>query len=333
MTPKGSGIATAKVVASTNGGSMARRFYPISNDQMFKHVFGSDKELCRRLIELALETHITAVQYVQAQYESKDVGRRGGTYFDVLAITGTGQLIDVEMQSIERPGMVKRARLYSARLTREAWSRLLATEDEPGYDYSKLPNIAVIFVCDFDPLGIGLRRYTRSVQYSGVGEVDDGTAVVFLNAQGSGDDIEPDLAAFLDYVASNRCLPGKSAFVDEVAQKVTIANDDVTFREGFMDLDEKLWWSRQDGKKEGREEGHAEGREEGIQQGIEQGIQQGSREGSEQERSMISQLASRMVAEGRLDELPGILSDGQRLEAELRRYKIKPATRGVSGNA
>lgn len=273
----------------------------ILEDQMFKRVFGRNKELCRRLIELALDVPIAHVEFLEAQHESKNVGRPGGTYFDVLATTGSGELIDVEMQADSRPGLLQRARLYEGRLTNEAWSRYIAEHD--NYNYRNMPKVAVIFICNFDPLDGGARRYTGRMKYTGASSpADDGATIVLLNAKGSQGSISPDLAAFLDYVASGRFAPGASEFVDGVAREVAAASGEAGFREGLMDLNERLWWSRQDGIKEGRAEGESKG-------------------ASDQKRR-IAELARRMTADGRDGDLAAVLTDDARLEEELRRYGL-----------
>lgn len=285
---------------------MARRWVDITNDQMFKRVFGRNKELCRRLIELTLGEPIAEMEFVEAQHEAKDYTRPGGAYLDVMARTKAGELIDVEMQATRLPGIPQRARLYSARLTKEAWSGYVERHPD-SYDYSKLPRVAVVFVCAFDPLGAGLRRYTGRTVYDGSPDTKDGALTVLLNARGSGDDIDPDLAAFLDYVAGKHVEPSSSAFVDDVDNAVAAGNADTEFLEGIMNMDEKLWISKQEGLEEGRAAGIAEGRAEG--------------EATRQRK--IAELAECMASDGRQDDLVATLTDGARLEEELRRYGIE----------
>lgn len=163
------------------------------------------------------------------------------------------------------------------------------------YDYSSMPRVAVIFVCTFDPFGAGLRRYTGRTVYGGAPEADDGAVTVFLNAGGLGGDIDPDLAAFLDYVAGRDVTRGRSAFVDDVERAVEAGNEDGEFLGGIVDINEKLWISKQEGLTEG--------------------------EATQQRR--ISQLARRMAADGRQDELVATLTDKGRLEEEFRHYGIE----------
>lgn len=204
-------------------------------------------------------------------------------------------------QADKRPGILGRARLYAGRLTNEAWGRYVS--EHHNYDYTNMPKVAVIFVCNFDPLEDGVRRYTGKMYYTGDSKAtDDGLTCVLLNAQGSGGILDADLAAFLDYVASGRFAPGASEFVDEVAHEVAVANGEAGFREGLMDLDEKLWWSKQDGIEEGKQEGLAEG--------------------ANARQRQIAKLARRMASDGRDGELAAVLTDSALLEEELRRYGI-----------
>lgn len=264
------------------------------------------KELCRRLVELALGEPIEEVELVETQHESKELTRPGGAYLDVLARTAAGELVDVEMQATPRSDTAKRARLYSARLTKEAWSEHVEVAEERTYDYSELPRVAVVFVCDFDPLGKGLRRYTGRTVYDGSSDTDDGSVAVFLNARGSRGDLDPDLGAFLDYVAGRSVEPGSCAFVDDINAAVVRANEDPEFLEGVMQIDEKLWMSKQEGKEEGKAEGLAEGKA----------------AGAADQRHRISQLAKRMAADGRENALVATLTDERLLDEELRRYGI-----------
>lgn len=284
---------------------------PITNDQMFKRVFGRDKELCRRLVELALDEPIEDVEFVEVQHESRNLARPGGAYLDVLARTAAGELMDVEMQTMGRQGLVRRARLYSARLTQEAWSAHLEQGEDSPYDYGRLPRIAVVFVCTFDPFDAGLRRYTGRTVYDGAGNVDDGAVTVFLSSKGSGDVVDPDLAAFLDYVASGYVQPGRSAFVEGVDRAVEANNDDSEFLGGLVNTEEIIWIKSQQARAEGLAEGKSEG------------LAEGKAEGEAAQQRRISELAVRMAADGRQGELIATLTDTRLLDEELRRYGIE----------
>lgn len=280
---------------------------PISNDQVFKHVFGNDKELCRRLVELALGRPISSIEYLDVQHESSGVSSAGATYFDVLAMTETGEVIDVEMQASPARSLEFRGRVYLSRMTVDGWTRVKRTKNTRSY--ADVPRVALIFICGYDPLGDGCRRYTLRTRCVETDRwIDDGSIVVWLNAFGSGDDIDPELAAFLAYVAGDSTAAGKSDFVRTVADRVVATNEDHSFVEGVMDLEQKLWESHQDG----------------VDEGMEKGLERGMEEGAQKNQALVAGLARAMSADGRgSDEIADALSDVARFEEELGRYGIR----------
>ncbi|MGN0055452.1 MAG: Rpn family recombination-promoting nuclease/putative transposase [Atopobiaceae bacterium] len=273
------------------------KIYPISNDQVFKHVFGNDVELCRRLVELSLNRPIERVEYVETQHESARVGAPGATYFDVLATTETGEVIDVEMQASRAQAVERRARVYLARITVDEWSQVRTVSS--ARDYGFVPRAAVVFICDYDPMRAGRRRYTFEMRCNETDDLlGDGTQIVYLNARGSGDEIDSDLAAFLSYVAGEDSAAQSSDFVRAVADRVVATNEDQAFMEGVMDLEQKLWESREDGIEQGREQGR------------------------QIERENIRRLFEALQKDGRESELPDIIVDPKLLDEELNRYGI-----------
>lgn len=96
---------------------MAQTRVTITNNQTFKRVFGRDKELCRRLVELVLGEPIEEMEVVEVQHESLDLAMPWEAHADVLARTVSGALFDIEMQTEERPDIARRAMRRSGELT------------------------------------------------------------------------------------------------------------------------------------------------------------------------------------------------------------------------
>ena len=59
---------------------------------------------------------------------------------------------NVEMQASRRPVLGKRSRYYQSQMDMEML--------QSGIDYEELPKSFVVFICDFDPFGKELYRYT-----------------------------------------------------------------------------------------------------------------------------------------------------------------------------
>lgn len=244
---------------------------------VFKSVFGEDPEKCRRLLELALGTRIARVEVLQPEREL-DVhpGYRAGRV-DVLAEDAEGNRYDAEMQAQPRGNEVLRARHYQ--------SLMDALRLRKGEEVSELRRSVVVFVCDFDPVGAGLRRYDCVTTCLQTGEpVGDGRRLVMLNARGSGDEVDPSLGAFLRAVAGEDVVG--DPFVDGINAMIDAYVSDPEWMERYMTFEDELEAARADAEAHGL----ARGLEQGMKQGLEQGLEQGA-----------MRAYARMVADGILD--------------------------------
>ena len=72
-----------------------------------------------------------------------------------------------------------------------------------GINYEQLPESYVIFICDFDPIGLGKYKYTRRqvIEEDLTYTHDDGSYTVFLSTVG----LIKNVAAFLLRNASQLC--------------------------------------------------------------------------------------------------------------------------------
>lgn len=91
-----------------------------------------------------------------------------------------------------------RSRYYHAQMDME----LIGT----GVDYEELPETYVIFICDFDPIGLDKYRYT--IQSAITEDVNalyqDGVHTILLNTKGKNEDEVPkELVSFLKFVESD----------------------------------------------------------------------------------------------------------------------------------
>ena len=112
----------------------------------------SDAEQCRRFLEIALEMKILEVHTI-AERSFSYHPEYHGVRLDVWAEEmGTRRRFNVEMQVKQEDAIDKRSRYYHAQMDMDA----LLT----GKDYESLPDTYVIFICDFDPFGDAMYRYT-----------------------------------------------------------------------------------------------------------------------------------------------------------------------------
>ena len=104
-----------------------------------------------------------------------------GVRLDALAIDSKGNRINIEVQRASRSTLVKRARYYSAMIDTNTL--------EQGKDFDKLPENYVIFITEKDFRGDGKPAYQVERYYVDDNRpFSDGTHIIFVNGQHSGDD-------------------------------------------------------------------------------------------------------------------------------------------------
>jgi len=137
---------------------------------------------------------------------------------------------------------------------------------EKGQPYSKLRQSYIIFLCAFDPFGMGLRRYTFSNRCHEQPELslDDRAVRIFLNAKGTLGDETPDVQDFLRFIVTNTAT---RPFANRFAAAVQRVKADARERKNYMTLamDLEVYFDKRSNAllAQGRAEGKAEGRDEG----------------------------------------------------------------------
>ena len=121
----------------------------------------------------------------------------------------------------------------------------------------------VIFICDFDPFGDGLYRYSTGMVCEETGKsVSDGVKTVYLNAHGGNrEDIPEELLQFLDYVKNTgrtEEISTTDPFVRHLQDSIDKIKQNRGMEERYMLLEEMMRNERQEGKLEGNAEGKQE---------------------------------------------------------------------------
>ena len=219
-----------------------------------------DGENCRLVLERILEMpidHVVVSREKSMVYHPDYKGVR----LDVYARDDEGTHFDVEMQ-IEAQHVQKRARYYHSQMDME----LIST----GAEYETLPDGYVIFICDFDPLGLGKYRYTvrhTLVEDSGF-RYEDGIHTIFLNTKGTNEDEVPEeLVRFLRFVGADR-EASTGDFGDNLVKRLQDSIEKIKSNremgENFMEIEKMMQKEYMQGREDGRLEGRQEGRQEGM---------------------------------------------------------------------
>jgi len=163
----------------------------------------------------------------------------------------------VEMQTRNVDNLPKRSRYYQSLVDMELLDR--------GQAYDELSKSYVVFICPFDLFHMGrhIYEFCNFCKQDKALELGDEATKIFLNAQGTQNDITPQLKEFLDYVAGKE-LDMPSEFIIKLKVALSNAKQNKTWRRERMILYFRDQDIRAEALEKGRQEGIGIGRQEGI---------------------------------------------------------------------
>lgn len=220
-----------------------------------------EEENCRRFLELALGFPIERVEVSKEKsivYHPEYKGVR----LDVYAKNEHNTRYNVEMQVAKKAELGKRVRYYHGQIDME----LLLS----GSDYTELPEVYVIFICDFDPFGKKKYRYTftKQCEEEPGAQLQEGCKSIFLSTRGENDrEVPGELVSFLNFVKADLSeseTDFEDDFVEKLQDTIRRIKSNREMEERFMIFEEMLRDERAEGKAEGIAEGKAEGKTEAV---------------------------------------------------------------------
>lgn len=150
---------------------------------------------CRKVLSCVLDMEIEQV-IVSREKSIVYHPEYHGVRLDVFAKGTNGTCFNVEMQ-IAKEDVRKRSRYYHDQMDMEL---LLG-----GRSYGELPDTYVIFICDYDPLGLGKYRYTlkNTLYEDSTYKYEDGRHTIFLSTQGKDEsEVPKQLVNFLHFIGA-----------------------------------------------------------------------------------------------------------------------------------
>lgn len=224
----------------------------IRDDFMFGAVF-SNPQICKEFLEKLLHVRLRKVEIIERQKTLEDSYDYHSVRLDAYVEDDAGTVYNVEMQATNRGSLPMRARRYLASIDR---GMLLK-----GFPYNNAPPVYVIFVCDYDEVGLGYALYERETTYEGLGVAyDDKTHVCFLNSHYAHDEkhqnADADILKFLDYVrTANDSHEYESEFLQTIIREVNSVRTDEKWEVTYMTMAMKIQEERDQARAEGRAEG------------------------------------------------------------------------------
>ena len=220
-----------------------------------------DADLCRHLLEIILNVEIERIEYlegeknIEAKYDSK------GIRLDVYVKDGMNTVYNIEMQAPYALHLPPRSRYYQGMMDVDIL--------EKGAGYEALSKSFVIFICMSDVFGKGRHIYTfenRCIEDTTLA-LGDGTRKIFLNPYSNMDDVTPELAGFLKYLADGVAT---DEFTERLVEAVETAKKNPRIMVEYMS-----YYADQADREAEREAARRDGLAEGIEKGIERGKAEG----------------------------------------------------------
>ncbi|MCM1182280.1 MAG: Rpn family recombination-promoting nuclease/putative transposase [Roseburia sp.] len=214
----------------------------ISNDFLFGKVM-QNPELCKELLRRILPgLQIERIEYPELQKNvTVDMDARS-VRLDVYVKDDREIVYDIEMQISDTKELPKRSRYYQGMIDLQLIDK--------GQHYRRLNRSYIIFISPFDLYGQGRHIYTfeNICKEDNSISMGDETIKIFLNANGTMEDVSSELRAFLDYVAGRNA---KDSYVEQLEEAVREAKKNREWRHEYM----TLLMRDQENVEKGREQG------------------------------------------------------------------------------
>ncbi len=199
----------------------------ISNDFLFGKIM-QNPELCKELLHRILpDLKIDHIEYPELQKSIKLDMDAHGIRLDVYVRDDKQVVYDIEMQVSNTKELPKRSRYYQSVIDLQLIDK--------GRHYNELNRSYIIFICLFDVFGRGRHIYTfeNICKEDNSISMGDETTKIFLNTEGTLNDVSEELKAFLDYTAGKK---SEDSYVKKLEEAVKKAKRNREWRHEYMTL-------------------------------------------------------------------------------------------------
>ena len=199
-----------------------------TNDFMFGKVM-EDRELCRGVLERLLEQPVGELQDVQTERNFQYTADGKPIRLDVYT-RDQDTIYDAEMQNLnhkklEDLDLAKRSRFYQSTMDTDFL--------EKGHSYRELPEGKIIFLCTFDPFGLGQAKYTfkNICQHNRELQLGDGTEKIFFNCTCPAEKVPENLRTLFDFIS---CEKAEDDLTRSLAEALNQARRNEEWRSEYM---------------------------------------------------------------------------------------------------
>lgn len=235
----------------------------LADDFMFGRVM-RDRAICRELLERLLKIKIGRLSFPRPQeiitpyYESR------GIRLDVYA-ADDGRAFDIEVQVARKYDLPLRMRYYQSLMDTETLLR--------GMEYVDLKESYVVFICRFDPFGLGYPSYTFETHCAEniSHKIDDRAHKVCYNTTAFEKESDEKVRAFLEYMETGAVTDG---WTESLRDRIGRLKETQKFRSNYMTWQMQLKEWKREARAEGMEQGAHNARVETARGMLEYGMPQ-----------------------------------------------------------
>lgn len=216
-------------------------------------IFGKvmeDVGRCTKMLQILTGNEINNVEELCVEKAVRATDDSKGVRYDVYI--DDGQCIyDTEMENAKElaSALPLRSRFYQG---------VIDLKDlEKGDEYTELKESYVIFICTFDPFGLGDACYVFSNLSNDNRhfELQDRRKIIFFNTKGTMEMVTDDARKFLQYIETGEV---QDEFTEQLEEAVEFARHNRKWRSEYMMNSVHMMDAKRLGKIEGRAEGRLE---------------------------------------------------------------------------
>ena len=229
-------------------------------------------EFCEEILRVFLQEPKLRVVSNHSQHSVTSIEGRS-VILDAYCELEDGRKVNVEVQNANNTDHQRRVRYYSSVLTTSLMKK--------GDSFDKVPNICIVYVCNFDIFGLNKSLYVikRIIDKTEV-ELDNGLQEIYISPINDGSLIAELMRVFIESDVYNLKFPVTSEMKLRFNRETKGEKMTEALRGVYEALREEVdRESMKAAMREGMEKGIEEGRARGIEEGRARGIEEGRAEG------------------------------------------------------
>lgn len=222
-------------------------------------------EFCEEILRVFLQEPKLRVVSNHSQHSVTSIEGRS-VILDAYCELEDGRKVNVEVQNANNTDHQRRVRYYSSVLTTSLMKK--------GDSFDKVPNICIVYVCNFDIFGLNKSLYVikRIIDKTEV-ELDNGLQEIYISPVNDGSLIAELMRVFIESDVYNLKFPVTSEMKLRFNRETKGEKMTEALRGVYEALREEVdRESMKAAMREGMERGIEEGRARGIEEGIAKGV-------------------------------------------------------------